>query len=68
MKPIVRYTPIPDHDFIEAGYRALVLPVDHPSPYVSNTRSVSTSRVLSHNKDTGEFETLNTIYKPVGLE
>lgn len=49
---------------IIVGMPALVMPVDHYNDeLVSNTSYVSTSKVISHNPETGEFETQNSIYK-----
>lgn len=48
------------------GSSALLLPVDHPGPHVSNTKFVTTSTVLSFDPETGIIETLNTRYVPVG--
>ena len=62
MKPVVKYK----HDlnnFIELGMNALVFPLDHPSPYVSNQYLVRTSKVIKLDKETGNFETVNTIYE-----
>lgn len=49
---------------IIVGHSALVYPVDHMSPLVSNTTIAHTSRVIAI-RENGEFETLNSIYKPV---
>lgn len=50
---------------VYVGYAAFVTPIDHPdAERVSNTRPVQTSRVLSYDVSTGEFETMNTLYKP----
>lgn len=43
--------------------RAVVLPYDHPSALVSNTKYVITSPVVKVNDD-GSFETENSIYEP----
>lgn len=64
MKQIVNYKPS-DTDFIQVGCRATIIPTNHPSLLVSNTRIAVTTEVISYNKETGEFETLNTIYKPL---
>lgn len=61
-KKVVHYTPS-ELQLISKGVPALVFPVDHPSPLVSNTKMVKTSLVHSYNPTTGEFETLNTIYR-----
>lgn len=51
---------------IAIGYKALVKPVDHPdSDRVSNTKYIVTSRVLSYDRTTGQFETMNSIYEPI---
>lgn len=68
-KPVVHYTPNP-HQFIPdvVGKGAMVWPVDHPnhlfSQNVSNETACFTSAVIRIGEN-GEFETLNTIYKPV---
>jgi len=64
MKKIVHYKPS-RLDLIREGLHARVFPIDHPSIFVSNTAYVETSVVIKHNSETGEFETLNSIYKPV---
>lgn len=43
---------------------AYCCPINHPSPLVSNTKTIRTSPVLARNMDTGGFETQNTIYLP----
>ena len=63
MKPTVQYDPTLFHSIL-LGNSALVYPLDHTSPYVSNTKLVKTSKVVFYNETTGEFETLNTLYKP----
>ena len=61
-KPIVRYKlPIPE--CLEVGSRVVVEPIDHPGPYVSNTKPVITSRVVAI-QGCGVFATENTIYQP----
>lgn len=64
IKPTVLYIPT-KFDYIEINQQALIIPINHPSPLVSNTRYTRTSTVLSHDKDTGKFETINTLYEPV---
>lgn len=44
------------------GNRAILRPLDHPGPDVSNTREVITSPVVSHDHLSGRLETANTIY------
>lgn len=54
---------------IRVGEGAIVLPIDHPNrDMVSNTCAAITSKVVSHNVETGEFETLNTVYINVGTK
>lgn len=61
MKKIVHYREL-EHCVV--GQNALVFPIDHPdSERISNKKLVMTSVVQSVNPETGEFETLNTIYK-----
>lgn len=65
-KPVVHYKlPIPE--YLEIGSRVLVHPIDHPSPYVSNTKSVITSPVVAI-QGCGVFATENTIYQPANEE
>lgn len=66
MKPIVHYTPTVFDSIIRGSY-AYVQPTDHTSPFISNTRAVITSRVIRIEKN-GVFETMNSIYVPVGVE
>jgi hypothetical protein len=60
-KPVVQYLPS-KYDVIVKGRGAFICPIDHPSDLVSNTNPARTSEVIKHNKKTGRFETLNTIY------
>ncbi len=65
---------------VNVGDCAFVLPVDHPSDAVSNTKWALTSRVISAtwdmvagpdgfgDDDLVEFETMNTVYIPVQEE
>ena len=62
-KPVVHYAPS-KYDVIVSGMSAYVLPVDHPSDFISNERTVRTSTVVEVHED-GSFETQNTLYKPV---
>jgi hypothetical protein len=62
-KAVVHYTPSSD-DVIVYGQSAWVYPVDHTSPLVSNTKIVRTSPVVAIGHS-GQFETLNSVYKPV---
>jgi hypothetical protein len=51
---------------IIVGRSAIVFPVDHyNSESVSNKKYVVTSTVLRVDEESGEFETLNTIYRPL---
>lgn len=62
-KKVVRYSQVIGP--IEVGYSVLVVPVDHPDEEnVSNNVPASTSRVVSYNEETEEFETMNTFYTP----
>lgn len=63
IKPVVRYLKNKSQ-FISVGMGATVQPIDHPSELVSNTSWIITSKVISYNIKTGEFETLNTKYVP----
>lgn len=66
-KPVVRYLKdeIIGIDTIAEGHRASVFAIDHP---VLGQGFVSTSLVLSYDRETGHFETLNTIYVPLVLD
>lgn len=63
MKPIVKYKSSKVRHIV-IGKSACVFPIDHPNPngLVSNTKQIYTSTVLSYDKSTGDFETLNTRY------
>ena len=68
-KPIVHYKAHP-LDFIAVERPARIhQPLDHPSPDVSNTGPIRTTRVERINRESVShpiewFETLNTIYVP----
>jgi hypothetical protein len=66
MKPVVHYKELFTKPI--AGKCAMVFPIDHTNHVfgqnVSNTKPVLTSTVVATRKN-GEFETLNTIYKPM---
>lgn len=64
-KPVVEYATT-EHSFIKLGCRAYVLAIAHPgnSNMSSGTKEVFTSEVIKYDEETGEFETLNTFYKP----
>lgn len=47
----------------EVGFSAVVMPLDHTSPNVSNVKPCWTSQVVA--VDGEDFETLNTFYKKV---
>ena len=61
-KKTVYYAPT-DGDGIVVGARALVLAPDHPCHVPSAGSWVLTSRVISYDPETGDFETKNTFYK-----
>ena len=44
------------------GDAALLQPIDHPSPSVTNGGWVTTSPVVKYDKLSGRLETANTIY------
>lgn len=50
---------------IEIGSSAIVHPLDHTSPLVSNETLVYTSKVLAYDTITGIFITANSIYVPM---
>lgn len=58
MKPTVKYKIATF--FPEVGYRAWVYAINHPNFF--GERLLHTSSVLSVDKETGNFETLNTLY------
>lgn len=60
IKPVVHYIPT-KADMITIGQHALIHPLDHPSPDVSNMGYARTSLVININED--GFETQNTVYK-----
>ena len=60
-KKIVEYIEVSE---VQVGHSAFVVPTNHPSEWVNNNETARTSEVISFHKDTGVFETINTIYKP----
>lgn len=68
MKKVVRYDKNSD-SWVEIGKSAFIYPIDHPdAARVSNVKLIQTSRVVYHDKSTGVFETLNTMYMPVSFK
>lgn len=59
IKPIVQYLPS-NFNYIQKGKRAMVVPLDHPGEFVSNTTMVITSPVVEVGGTW--FETENTRY------
>jgi len=51
--------------YIQSETRYVVFPVNHTSSQVTNEQSATTSPVVKPINKAGEFETLNSIYKPV---
>lgn len=47
------------------GGGAMVYPLDHTSPHVTNTKVAFTSKVQAHDEKSGVFVTLNSLYIPV---
>lgn len=62
VKPLVHFD-VAKINRIMVGAPAIVCPINHPSPDVSNKRAVLTSNVISYDVATNTFETENTIYK-----
>lgn len=62
-KKTVQYVPS-DYDKIVLGQGGKVYPVDHTSVWVDNGRICYTSEIIRV-EENGEFETKNSIYKPV---
>ena len=61
MKATVYYSQLDSK--LEVGKGALVWPINHSSPFVSNTKQAVTSPVIAIGKF-GAFETQNTKYLP----
>jgi hypothetical protein len=61
-KPIVHFSGL--HSDVVVGRSAIITPCDHPSHLVTNTGPALTSLVTAISDD-GEFETRNTIYRPI---
>lgn len=62
MKPTVHYMRESSPQPLQIGAQAYIYVMDHPrKPF---PHSVRTSTILNCNNTTGEFETLNTLYKP----
>lgn len=63
MKPTVKYQADSIVGSLKVGKSAMIKPINHTSPYVSNTQHVYTSTVVKINAD-NSFETMNTLYVP----
>ena len=61
-KPVVFYRPV-EGGRILLGKPAIVMPTNHPGPYVSNTKEIITTPVEVYDPRDGEFHTRNTIYR-----
>lgn len=61
-KQVVKYRPY-KLGSIGVDQRAVVIAVNHPDPFILPGEVVSTSRVIAYEKESGKFETLNTIYE-----
>ena len=50
--------------FCVLGRSAMLMPCDHHSALVSNTKLIFTSQVVAGPDEEGRFETMNTVYAP----
>ncbi len=64
MKPLVFFKDRPDN-YIREGHCAIVTPINHPGPLVTNTKPIVTTRVLKV-WPCGGFDTKNTRYRKEG--
>lgn len=62
-KPVVQYDAT-EEAYIRLGHPAIVKTINHPGENVSNLHHVRTSKVIGIDEESGEFETMNTKYKP----
>jgi acyl dehydratase len=60
-KPVVKYQAVLSTP-PKVGTKYFIRPINHPSPFVSNTTIALTSTVLTSDDKTWNFETNNTIY------
>ena len=60
-KPVVHYEPVDWPCDIVVGWRADVIPIDHPRTHL-NGAWATTSTIVSVEEGTGNFETKNTKY------
>lgn len=60
-KPVVEYLPAGDFPIL-VDERAYIFTYGHPATYLDKAPYVITSPVVSYDKNTGNFETLNTKY------
>lgn len=67
-KKIVHYSSIIPSMGLILGYPTFVNPIDHTSPLVSNTKACLTSPIIFIDTESGEFHTLNSIYKPIDCD
>jgi len=63
-KPVVHYE-IAHNNKIAVGDLAIIVPIDHPSGFVSNTTWSVTSEVIKYSEEDHLFETMNTVYQGV---
>lgn len=68
-KQVVKYSSVTFPSAVIAGLdvvgtSAYVVPVDHPSIWVTNGKVATTSPIVEYDETTGIFETLNTVYVP----
>lgn len=53
---------------LRVGAGAVVKPLDHTSPLVSNLKPILTSPVVRVDYQTGDFETRNSLYRRVSVQ
>lgn len=63
VKPVVHYTSRWSN--LEIGKSVTLTTVDHPAGYLNEFPVVYTSAVVAFDEESGEFETRNTLYKPL---
>lgn len=68
-KKTVHYSEVLMDNEIVVGRRVWVIPTDHPDTWnVTNGTPCLTSQVVNYDEATGVFETLYSVYVPVGTE
>ena len=65
VKEQIMYTPSPHWEIVKVGLSAIILPLSPLCTMATNKPFLLTTLVISHDKETGDFETEDKVYKAV---